>query len=517
MSTKGVILTYSLSITDDKTKTTGSVFTGCGFNFCGRWVLSHGNLFSPLKIVKDVLEDPAHSPKFKTNRQYKAFPDIYVTLEDGTDVKNFINNITVKKGRVVYMWQCPLLKHAIDKIMSSWTLGNKDENIEKQDDSAKSLFSVLTLIDIGANKTSKADIEKCLFELYQLTAKNPPIRGQELQLESTPFGNEVFINTKTNGVICNCVGLENCVVLCDASSTLRCEGGPAFMLHDGVLFGMIVNSLSWWRGEWVGLTLIACLAPILHHHLFTEKYDSSLNLYTSPTYLGISNLLDVVDSTIVQIECGPSWGSGIALSNGFILTCSHVVKNNNLYDVIVYYNGHKSKANVLFKSSDHKAYDLSLLRLLSKNTFLRLARFASTPAIKGEVVVAVGYPYFSQSVVKDLKPTITRGQINNVTPYSIQTSCSVQSGCSGGAIMRFYKEIGSEIILCEVLGVIVCNAKDENLNVSYPNVNMSIPIHLIRKPLEDYINKRKTLPNFEGDTEISVQSLWKFKLHKSNL
>lgn len=106
------------------------------------------------------------------------------------------------------------------------------------------------------------------------------------------------------------------------------------------------------------------------------------------------------------------------------------------------------------------------------------------------MVVAVGYPYFNETVMKDYKPTIARGVVNNVNPYGLQTSCCVQSGSSGGTIMRLSKEVGSEVISYEFLGIIVCNTKDHNNNASFPNVNMAIPSHIIRKPLEDFINKK---------------------------
>lgn len=93
-------------------------------------------------------------------------------------------------------------------------------------------------------------------------------------------------------------------------------------------------------------------------------------------------------------------------------------------------------------------------------------------------------------MIKDYKPTITRGIVNNVNPYGLQTSCCIQSGNSGGAIMRIFKEVGSEIVSYELLGVIVCNTKDHNNDVSFPNVNMAIPSLIIKKPLEDFISKK---------------------------
>lgn len=43
-------------------------------------------------------------------------------------------------------------------------------------------------------------------------------------------------------------------------------------------------------------------------------------------------------------------------------------------------------------------------------------------------MLAAGYPYFNESQLQQLRPVVTSGHVNNVSPSMLQTSCCVQSG-----------------------------------------------------------------------------------------
>lgn len=72
--------------------------------------------------------------------------------------------------------------------------------------------------------------------------------------------------------------------------------GLSFCFRDGKLdrhlVGMVVCSLSWWRGEWVGFTLGVTLAPVVHRVLLPDPHaTSSMSLIppaTLPDHLGTS-------------------------------------------------------------------------------------------------------------------------------------------------------------------------------------------------------------------------------------
>jgi len=62
-----------------------------------------------------------------------------------------------------------------------------------------------------------------------------------------------------------------------------------FCFRDGKLHrhlvGMVVCSLSWWRGEWVGFTLGVSLGPVVRRVLLPDAYvPSSVSLMPPDTF-----------------------------------------------------------------------------------------------------------------------------------------------------------------------------------------------------------------------------------------
>lgn len=90
----------------------------------------------------------------------------------------------------------------------------------------------------------------------------------------------------------------------------------------------------------------------------------------------------------------------------------------------------------------------------------------------GEPVVCAGFPLFSSHL-----PTITRGNVSSVSSCMLQTTCCIQSGASGGPIVR--PATG------ELLGMVVCNVITST--TLYPRLNMAIPLTVIKEPIENYI------------------------------
>lgn len=68
-----------------------------------------------------------------------------------------------------------------------------------------------------------------LTHLLGLLAPVEPQRGEGVLLQGTPFGSEVFLNSLSRGLACNGLGEGPQLLLCDASTTLGCEGGPAYL------------------------------------------------------------------------------------------------------------------------------------------------------------------------------------------------------------------------------------------------------------------------------------------------
>ncbi|KAL4702801.1 hypothetical protein ACJJTC_010642 [Scirpophaga incertulas] len=144
-------------------------------------------------------------------------------------------------------------------------------------------------------------------------------------------------------------------------------------------------------------------------------------------------------------------------------------------------------------------------------THLTPAVFADDPPEKGCPVLAAGFPYFNERNLSDLKPTVTAGHVNTVSPSMLQTSCCVQSGFSGGPIFRVNKRS------VEVVGIIVSNAKTQT-GACYPYINMAVPAAAFTNILQDYTQHRDVskLKAMEIDKEM-VQSQWRLLPYRSKI
>ncbi|CAG9136469.1 unnamed protein product [Plutella xylostella] len=440
-----------------------------------------------------------------------------------------------------------------------------------------------------------------LSELYDVVGP-APARGEPLEIHSTPFGNEVFLNSVSTGAVCGAAGRRPALLLTDAATALGSEGAPAFTSKQ--LIGIVVCSVSWWRGEWAGLTLVAPPSCRANHHSISKQLIgivvcsvswwrgewAGLTLVAPPScranhhsiskqligivvcsvswwrgeWVGLTlvaplravlaaklrlndavkeppppakhlKILESIDSSLVLVRCGAAWGAGVYLGGGYVVTCAHVVRNYSSAKVSLYARGVKETAIVRYKTADDKAYDLALLFSNPENwTHLVPAHFSTETIKKGEPVLAAGFPFFNENNLEDLRPTVTSGHANNVSPSMIQTSCCVQSGFSGhannvspsmiqtsccvqsgfsgGAIYRI--TASSRV---EVLGIIVCNAKTET-GACFPYINMAVPaatfVHLLHTYMHD--KDADKLKCIESDKEI-IQSQWRLMPYRSKI
>lgn len=75
-------------------------------------------------------------------------------------------------------------------------------------------------------------------------------------------------------------------------------------------------------------------------------------------------------------------------------------------------------------------------------------------------------------------PTMTRGHVSLVKKDVVMTTCAVLPGASGGALCDFKGQL---------VGVVTCNIMNTAEGLSYPRVNMNIPVHSILPVLRRYI------------------------------
>ncbi|XP_026320429.1 peroxisomal leader peptide-processing protease [Hyposmocoma kahamanoa] len=528
MAVEGVMVSYNYS--EDGELANILTVAASGIKFSKRWVLTHGSILSPLKQVRAIQN--AKGKSILNEEFYANLPEIHVTCEKANsksqslydsverlsrdrsmdsdaDFEHSSYQIRVLTGRICHVWQCPILDRCVDDILYSWTIGHRDGDVEKQTQLGKSLLSVFVLVDLESDDRGLKTLRP-LSELFDLV-RPPPGRGTAVEVHSTPFGCEVFLNAVTRGSVCGVVGKRPSLLLTDAATALGSEGGPVYTEGPTKeLIGTVVCSVSWWRGEWVGLTLMAPLVSVLSAKLRVAPPRIQKSLTTGPH----RDLLDQIDSTTVLVRCGVAWGAGLYLGGGYVVTCAHVVRNYGSYKVSIYCQGVKETAIVRYKTADDKAFDLALLYTNPQNwKQFTPAVFAVDSAEKGESVLAAGYPYFNENNLEDLKPTVTTGHINNASPSMIQTSCCVQSGFSGGPIFRISKRKTH----VEVLGIIVSNAKTET-GACYPYINMAVPTRAFIHLLQDYIQDKDgtKLKIIENDKEM-IQSQWRLMPYRSKI
>lgn len=106
-----------------------------------------------------------------------------------------------------------------------------------------------------------------------------------------------------------------------------------------------------------------------------------------------------------------------------------------------------------------------------------------------------------------------------------QTTCCVQSGISGGPVVRIDNG--------EMIGMLVCNAISSNQSIVHPRLNLSIPVTILNDPLQrflwskgqnlidcfqyepktishDLVSDMKDLESFENQ-DLRIQAIWDFK------
>lgn len=340
--------------------------------------------------------------------------------------------------------------------------------------------------------------------------------GDQVEICATPFGglnSEVFMNSRSRGIISNMAGPRNVLLLTDARCVPGSEGGGLFSCQGRkrLLTGIIVASLCWKNNEWVGLTMACAISELLG-----DLEGTLLDMSDSDNSSVIQNYS--FDSTISRfislvslVQVGNTWGSEVIISptQKIVLTCSHVLKGSEHVPVKIRVKSEKYcqkyDGKVVYKCPDVQQYDLGVLKIVNAGTdFLRGSTCSFAADVKeGEVVYVIGHAVFGADL--DLLPTVTMGIVSKInriagTPVMIQTTCAVHAGASGGAVINQQGQL---------VAIVVCNSKDTISGACYPHVNMCVPITTIKQILRQYLNT--------GDSSIlkglhvknkTLQQLW---------
>ena len=177
-------------------------------------------------------------------------------------------------------------------------------------------------------------------------------------------------------------------------------------------------------------------------------------------------------------------GSGvIATSEGYILTCNHVIEGAE--DILVKLSNNKEyKGKVVGMDS---RTDIAVIKINEKN--LPTVTFTDSDKLKvGEVVLAIGNPYgLNQTITMGIISALGRSGIG-ITDYEdfIKTDAAINPGNSGGALIN---------IRGELIGI---NNAIFTTTGGYQGIGFAIPSNMAKNVMESIINQGKVIRGWLG-------------------
>ncbi|KAJ8925956.1 hypothetical protein NQ315_009809 [Exocentrus adspersus] len=383
----------------------------------------------------------------------------------------------VKKARMLATFTSGNIKYSNKDIFQNWAIDSKDNNWDLN--TAMSLFLVLA---VGENAADVEDFKNILKQWWDLTMKLEANKGDAVYCVSTPFGNRNFINSLSKGIVSNILGNSSCLLVSDCPCAPGCEGSPVYLSLSGssdevpVPFGIVLSSLSWWRGEWIGLTLIADIRPII-----LELTDVPVRMFDMGPRIERHALIATIECCLAQIYCGRSWGTAILLDDnkGIFLTNAHVTGSERL---TLFHKGQSYNAQLVYRTPEGAVFDLAVVKcdpkLIKNRKNMKSISISSKKIAPGDTVYSAGYSLFPRECHPS--PTLSKGCISHVDASMIKTTCCVHPGSSGGAILDPDGRL---------VGVIVCNSRLEHNRTVYPRVNMAVPFSAVLEPVFGFIER----------------------------
>jgi serine protease DegS len=251
----------------------------------------------------------------------------------------------------------------------------------------------------------------------------------------------------------------------------------SFLLKS-ILIGMIISSI------------ILFLVPDLRQGsglpltLFTEQKSSKKLSYNPAVNAAGPAVVNIYSTSIDSAGYNRrrpvernSLGSGVIMtSNGYILTCYHVIANAKLI-LVGLQDGRFEEAQIV---GYDPITDLAVLSLSAENLH-PIPQLDDPNTLVGDVVLAVGNPYnLGQTITKGIVSRISNNELNNYFDY-IQTDAALNEGNSGGAL------VDSEGFL---IGINNANFKtriSRNRVESVDGVSFAVPYNLAKKVMGEII------------------------------
>ncbi|XP_034465135.1 peroxisomal leader peptide-processing protease [Hippoglossus hippoglossus] len=351
------------------------------------------------------------------------------------------------------------------------------------------------------------------------------LKGSPVLACGSPFGSlclDLFISTLSRGIVSNLAGEDNAVILTDARCLPGTEGGGLFSVEgadDVRLVGLIVSPFGWKANEWIGLSLV-CSVQLIFRNIIscTSTEDPLRDVWLRPGESDLHMSTTAHESkagkypTVCYVDSGELWGSGVVVSPHLVLTCRHVVNGKSTVNLKFHHRGRVRNVvgGVLFSTKASSPYDLALVELRDSVPETAVPQMAQS-FNPGESVVVVGYGGLGQRC----GPSLTGGVLSKAIgwksqPVMLQTTCAVQAGASGGAVVR--KHSG------ELLGIVSSNTRDLAAKVTYPHLNFSIPVTVFQRLVQRF-QQTKDVNMFRmlDTAEKEVRRVWRLQGAPSKL
>ncbi|KAH3675025.1 hypothetical protein WICMUC_002857 [Wickerhamomyces mucosus] len=247
-------------------------------------------------------------------------------------------------------------------------------------------------------------------------------------------------------------------------------------------------------------------------------------LFNLPKSKVFYNPINSVVRISVQSTQGQFWGSGVIISNEYIITNLHVLKLDHIKGLQITIT---NEPKIVFSLNDFEVYpspligfDLCFLKLKTHNYDITPAILASRFSSESNIhitqpVKSIGHGLFYSKHPQDLTPFHSHGNINAVLSISIKelgpnssinalliVSASCWNGSSGGGIFNDENEL---------IGIMTSNGKLSNGEI-LPNFTLSIPLPIIERCLYMIENGIEPI-----DVQDQIQGLWSLRNNHKNV
>lgn len=284
--------------------------------------------------------------------------------------------------------------------------------------------------------------------------------------------------------------------------------------------GLVAGSLAKTNGDGSLLTVVSwsSIFELLNYP------QINLNSHRDTASKTKHNYLEDIPESVVRISIQTIndenfWGSGVILSNDFIVTNEHVMRYNELRSLtITTANGKTfSLFDVDLIPSPIIGYDLYFLKIRPSSFDIKPADLCNTYKSQieslriGAQVTSVGNGLFFSRYTNQLTPLHSVGKITDLISIEIDngfqelamilTSAGCWNGSSGGGL---FNKKG------ELIGIMTSNGKLSNGEI-VPNFTLVIPITIIEKCLFMIKNGIDSV-----DASEKIKDLWMLKSNHLN-